>query len=275
MFKGMGIKRLWSNAQRGFLLWGVGIVTLGWVLLTHFEVKAQETPLNPPLVLAGVHNQDLPPLKAHPLPPTLAQWQDLEQRGDYFEQIQASPMGYLVWSQFPLKVYLDRPTTPDDSSAESQRFGQWVTQVETAIAQWDLYLPLVEVNQAETADIVIKRKDPPLGSSIDPETGTLRIARARTAQTHYEFYFTDDHLLRHRMIVQISPSLSPTSILSATRHELGHGLGIWGHSPLETDALYFSQVRTPPAISPRDINTLKKIYQQPTRLGWQISRMKE
>jgi predicted Zn-dependent protease len=31
---------------------------------------------------------------------------------------------------------------------------------------------------------------------------------------------------------------------------------------------YFSQVRNPPPISPRDVNTLKRIYQQPTSLGW-------
>jgi predicted Zn-dependent protease len=34
--------------------------------------------------------------------------------------------------------------------------------------------------------------------------------------------------------------------------------------------MYFSQVREPPPISARDINTLKRIYQQPTRLGWPV-----
>ncbi|XTZ12993.1 MAG: peptidase, partial [cyanobacterium endosymbiont of Rhopalodia inflata] len=38
----------------------------------------------------------------------------------------------------------------------------------------------------------------------------------------------------------------------------------------ETDALYFSQVRSLSPISVRDVNTLKKIYQQPTRLGWKL-----
>ncbi len=48
---------------------------------------------------------------------------------------------------------------------------------------------------------------------------------------------------------------------------LGHALGIWGHSQLETDALYFSQVRKPAFISVRDVNTLKKVYEQSTALG--------
>ena len=38
----------------------------------------------------------------------------------------------------------------------------------------------------------------------------------------------------------------------------------------ETDVLYFSQVRNPPAISARDVNTLKRVYEQPTRLGWEF-----
>ncbi|MBA3924661.1 MAG: peptidase, partial [Nostocaceae cyanobacterium] len=69
----------------------------------------------------------------------------------------------------------------------------------------------------------------------------------------------------------LSPSQTGEYLSAATRHEFGHALGIWGHSPLQTDTMYFSQVRHPPAISPRDVNTLKKIYAQPTSLGWTVS----
>jgi predicted Zn-dependent protease len=58
---------------------------------------------------------------------------------------------------------------------------------------------------------------------------------------------------------------------AAARHEFGHALGIWGHSLEETDVMYYSQVGEPPSISARDINTLKRIYQQPTRLGWEFA----
>ena len=51
---------------------------------------------------------------------------------------------------------------------------------------------------------------------------------------------------------------------------LGHALGIWGHSSDSRDALYGAAVANPPAISPRDRNTLVKIYEQPTRLGWPL-----
>ncbi|MDY6897650.1 MAG: peptidase, partial [Cyanobacteriota bacterium] len=68
--------------------------------------------------------------------------------------------------------------------------------------------------------------------------------------------------------ILLSPSQTGKYLLAASRHELGHALGIWGHSKDKGDALYFSQVRNPPLVSARDVNTLKKIYQQSTSLGW-------
>ncbi|GBF82688.1 peptidase [Aphanothece sacrum] len=211
----------------------------------------------------------LPPPKIHPLPSTLAQWQNDQNTEDYFEQVTETLVGYLIWSKFPINVYLDRPPNPDDTAASTRRFVEWSEAVTEAIAQWNVYLPLKEVEGTELADIIIKRTDPPLDGQFDPKTGQLQISRARAAQTRYNFYIQDRQLF-HRMIIEISPRGSQSSILVTARHELGHALGIWGHSPKETDALYFSQVRTPPLISVRDINTLKKIYQQSTRLGWML-----
>ena len=213
--------------------------------------------------------KSLPPLQNHPLPSSLNQWQDQPYSGDYFDQIEPSVAGYLLWSKFPIKIYFDRPDNPNDTAATTRRFNQWVDAVETSISEWNTYLPMTEVERAELADIIIERNDPPIDSKIDPETGQLQIPRARTAQTRYEFYIKNNKLF-HKMIIKISPSLSQLATLSATRHELGHGLGIWGHSLQENDVLYFSQVSSSIPISSRDINTLKKIYEQPTRLGWSL-----
>jgi predicted Zn-dependent protease len=158
------------------------------------------------------------------------------------------------------------------ASAEAQRQQQWAQTVAQAVEEWSVYLPLTPVSQADGADIIIKRESPPLGSYINPATGKLEIPRARTAQARYEIYQTDSQppLLAQRMEVFLSPGLGESLLLATCRHELGHALGIWGHSDRESDALFFSQVRHSPSISPRDINTLIKVYQQPTRIGWPI-----
>jgi predicted Zn-dependent protease len=241
------------------LMWlGVAIAT-GWLVIL--------------LAGRGIANPSLPPLQIHPLPSALAQWQAPANAGDYFDRIKSTPAGYLIWSDFPIKVYRDRPTNSQDNSASDRRFEQWTNAVAVAIAEWNVYLPLIEVQQPKLADIAIKREQPPLGVTINRETGQVERFRARSAQTRYEFYIKGDNppILSHRMTILINPGMSDRAILSATRHELGHALGIWGHSPDNNDIMYYSQVRTPPEISPRDINTLKKIYQQPTRLGWQLT----
>ncbi|RCJ25303.1 peptidase [Nostoc sp. ATCC 43529] len=198
-------------------------------------------------------------LKPHPLPPTLAQWQDNTNSGDYFSQVTKTQVGYLIWSQFPIKVYIETPKAVSEKQAQA-----WVKSVSEAVQEWNTYLPLTLVQQPEVADITIMRKAPPL--QISPGSN---IPRARSAQTTYELY-TNNNVLSHRFTILLSPSQTGEYIQAAARHELGHALGIWGHSQLQTDALYFSQVRKPLRISVRDVNTLKRVYQQPTALGWPL-----
>ena len=242
---------------------------LGWVLVSFVAVCL--------VLISGHKYQAIAEVKLqatgfHPLPSSLEQWQTTEE-DDYFDLIDSTPAGYLVWWRFPLKVYLE-PVTAEVSStsAEHTRQQQWQANVQTALAEWNQYLPLEEVNQKESADIIILRSQTAREFKLNPDTGLYDIPRAITAQTTYEFYLTEpEKVLAHKMQINISPDLSANATLAAARHELGHALGIWGHSDRETDALYFSQVRDTPQISPRDINTLKKIYQQPTKLGWQLN----
>ncbi|BAY21780.1 metallopeptidase [Calothrix sp. NIES-2100] len=212
----------------------------------------------PPSSPVGERSRTTPSsAKPHPLPPKLAQWQDNTNSGDYFAQITPTQVGYLVWSQFPIRVYVETPTAINSQQAQA-----WVNSVLQAVQEWNVYLPLLIVEKPEVADIKILRKAPPL--QISP---TDKIPRARSALTTYELY-TNNKVLLHRFTILLSPSQTGNYVIAAARHELGHALGIWGHSPLQTDALYFSQVRQPPPISPRDVNTLKRVYEQPTSLGW-------
>lgn len=197
----------------------------------------------------------LPPLQAHPLPSSLTQWHDPDHQGDYFSQVTPTEAGYFVWTQFPIKVYLEQPTSISSKAAQI-----WTDAVLQAVQEWSAYLPLQVVSDSNSADISIWHSDPNRGLTD----------RIRTAETHYQLYASRLGVLSHRFSIFVRPRRVPESILATIRHELGHALGIWGHSPLETDALYFSQVRNPPKISIRDVNTLKRVYKQPTRLGWPL-----
>jgi predicted Zn-dependent protease len=171
---------------------------------------------------------------------------------------------------------VEQPTDSTESPSSLQRFQNWVDAVLQAVREWSVYLPLEVVAQPAAADISILRSRPPLEASLNRETGKLNLPRARSAQTRYEFYLRSavdapEEVLSHRFTIQLSPDQTLEYTIATARHELGHALGIWGHSPLESDTMYFSQVRNSPQISARDINTLKRIYEQPTPLGWPLT----
>lgn len=285
------LRRHRDSTWRRLLLLGVTIATSLWLILSQLQPIKAESIAFRSAGSTGVTRINLDRLKTaelssasaslptpqiHPLPTPLAQWQDVTDAGDYFSEIKLTPVGYLVWSQFPVKIYVEQPQDPNELSASNQRFQKWVDAVLQAVREWNIYLPLQVVTQREGADILILRDRPPVQPSLDRETGKFNIPRARSAQTRYEFYLRQtanapQAILLQRLTIQLSPHQTDRYTLATARHELGHALGIWGHSPLETDIMYFSQVRHSPQISVRDINTLKRIYQQPTRIGWPLA----
>ena len=234
------------------------VLLQGWL-----PVRAQELPR---LDISPRPAEGAPAAQVHALPPSLAQW-PINDAGDYFEQITPTAAGYLVWSRFPVRVFIE----PIASEAEQSTRINWVTAVQQAVQEWNQYLPLTPVDRPEIADIAIWRRTPPLQFAPGH---SAELGRVRSAETRYEIGIDRPPnaaaVLTHRFQIWLRPDQTSAYIQAAARHELGHALGIWGHSSASTDALYFSQVRNPPGISARDINTLQKIYQQPTRLGWAL-----
>lgn len=197
------------------------------------------------------------PAQIHPLPQTLAQWKAAQNaQGDYFDQVKPTQSGFLIWTHLPIQVYIAPPQKGVLIKPEI-----WHGAILNAIKDWQPYLPLSLTTSQTNADITFSATPP------QQRSGT----RVRSAETRFELYVNSaSHTLAHRVSIYIRPSQTVQYITAAARHELGHGLGIWGHSQTPTDVMYFAQVRQPPAISARDINTLKRIYQQPTQLGWPI-----
>lgn len=214
-----------------------------------------------PLSVAQEAQPNVPALARHPLPPPLEAWVD-DGQGDYFDEIEPiDGIGYLIWSRLPTTVYIE-PPRPE----ESDRAQIWFDLVRQAVEEWAVYLPMELVTSSD-ANITIWRDNPSIQAN---EAGQ---PRARSAEARYRVYVEtmgDRQQLAHQMTVIVRPGQPDRHLIAAARHELGHALGIWGHSPDETDALYFSQVRHPPSISARDVSTLKRVYEQPTRLGWPV-----
>jgi predicted Zn-dependent protease len=193
----------------------------------------------------------------HTLPQSLAQWNEAKAPGDYFDQVRLVTVGALVWSDWPIQVYV--APLPAGTLVKPE---VWQNAIAQAVKDWQPYLSLSLVDTASEADIQISAHSP------RPKRG----ARVRSAETRYELYVSDRQTLLHRVAIDIRPSQTPKYLTASARHELGHALGIWGHSLNPADVMYFAQVRMPSGISVRDINTLKRVYQQPTKLGWPVAK---
>lgn len=260
----ISLKRRWVVRSAVFVLCAVVLATVLIASLLSGAAHSQdsESPASPS---PAQIDRFLPPPRLHPLPAPLNQRQATESSSDYFDQIQPTIAGYLIWSRLPVRVYLE-PTAPTTGRDRTQ---DWMTAVTAAIQDWNAYLPLTIVAASDAADIVIWRKAPPL----QVDRNEARAPRARSAETRFTLFVdrSQPHsILAHRMTIWLGTNQTSGYLRAAARHELGHALGLWGHSPIATDVMYFAQVRQSPPISDRDLNTLKRLYQQPTRLGWPI-----
>lgn len=176
--------------------------------------------------------------------------------GDYFANISKFTGGSVArWTNFPVLIHL-----PMGSPAN------WHKTLQDSVESWGKFIPVRVAQPSETADIEIAWINhlPPrsLGQT------NLEVFNGRMRVTVY--------LLRPSYYL---PNTSDKTLRKVAEHEVGHAIGIFGHSSDARDLMFAMENANPKDatksgdITPRDLNTLRKIYESnPLPPGFQSAQ---
>jgi hypothetical protein len=159
---------------------------------------------------------------------------------DSFTPNYVSNVNLKKWTSLPIRVYFETSTNTGGVNIENetrQGFDDW----ETALGQ-NLW---TEVPSAATANLVIR-----VQSSAPQST---------LAETTIYFFQGQNIITRSEMVIYTWPSLPTGGYAGTGTHELGHALGINGHSDVIADIMYFTGNATD-LLTQRDLNTLRTAY---------------
>lgn len=183
-----------------------------------------------------------------------------EKAGDYLSSIWRPPgISSARFSRFPLKVRLPQ------SSPES-----WRKYLDETIKKWGSYIPLKVASPNEPADIEITWENHFADNRL------LGITRLQILQGHMQVRI---YLLRPTFY---PPDVPERILKNVAMHEIGHSVGLFGHSDNPQDVMYAGELFSgkgkaalakPGSITQRDLNTLKKLYECPP-MGANVSTSK-
>ncbi len=173
--------------------------------------------------------------------------------GDYFPQIRKGPNGSVArWTKFPIRVHLPA------GSPQS-----WQSSLESGVKKWSQYVPIIIAGSNEAADVEVVW----INHLPPNELGITRVQVQRGVLQSVIYLLRPTYYL---------PDVPERALAGVFLHEMGHGLGIFGHSDFKDDLMQPIEIgmvgrkRGENAkykfgnITPRDVNTLKHIYQTPT-----------
>lgn len=144
------------------------------------------------------------------------------------------------WVSLPIRVYFQTSTDTGGVNIENetrQGFDMWESDLGQNL--W------TEVSTADSANLVVR-----VQSSAPQST---------LAETTIYFFQGQSTINRAEMVIYTWPSLPTTGYKGTGAHEMGHALGINGHSSSSADIMYFSGNATD-LLTLKDLNTLRTAY---------------
>ena len=201
---------------------------------------------------------------------------------DYFDHVTLFSQGRITrFTQMPIRVYIS-PVLKDSPYLPEIRYAmrEWQTASDDAIR-------FEETETPQNADIRVSWGHSGLHTDFqDMRLGSAELTRRDTHDAGRIWSSTPQKALKDtkQMVVQepgapnASPpftvevilmlegdgtigELSQEEMRTVCLHEFGHAIGLWGHSPHPGDVSYATATVQHP--SPRDITTLRKLYNTP------------